>query len=306
MAAPHVAGVVSLMKAIDPSISLADALTVLRATARPLTVAQCGGFSSTACGAGLIDAAAALAMVDGGTVLQPGAGGITIDPDRIDLGTTSDTGTMHLRNASASPVAWSITSYVEASTNPAPLPCDPTVFVDPAVSGSVAPGGVQALTVRIDRAKLSAQGTYVIGLVMSIDGSEVIVPVRFTVGAAASGNPPGPMIVAAFLEASDGDLVESGFDVRASFFSTFSFEAEAGPNIVAAWVDVNDNGLVDAGDAFGVFPAYVVVEPGRVSSGVDIVLEQVVSIERSDAEIDDARRARIVEVVQNRRLAGDD
>jgi len=305
MAAPHVAGVVSLMKAIDPSITLEDALTVLRATARPLTVAQCGGFSSTACGAGLIDAAAALALVDGGTIPRPGAGGVSIEPDRIDLGTTSDAGTLRLRNAAPNPVAWSVTGYVEASTNPAPLPADATVFVDPVVSGSVAPGGVQSLTVRIDRARLSLRGTYVIGLVFSFDGSEVVLPVRVTIGEAASASPPGPMIVAAFLEASDGDLIESGFDLRPSFFSTFSFEAEAGANIVAAWVDVNDNGVVDAGDAFGIFPAYVAVEPGRVSAGVDIVLEQIVSIERSDAEADDARRARIVEVLQDLRIADD-
>ncbi len=71
MASPHVAGVVALMKSRDPSLSFARALDVLTRTARLLTPTKCTG-SGTAktsddCGAGLIDAKAALLALSVGT-----------------------------------------------------------------------------------------------------------------------------------------------------------------------------------------------------------------------------------------------
>lgn len=61
MAAPHVAGVISLMAALRPDVTAAEALRALTSTARPLSVEQCGG--AGACGAGLIDAFAALQAI---------------------------------------------------------------------------------------------------------------------------------------------------------------------------------------------------------------------------------------------------
>jgi serine protease len=64
MATPHVAGVLALLKSKDPNLNFSRALSILKRTARPLTATQCTG-SGTAklpsdCGAGLIDAFAAL------------------------------------------------------------------------------------------------------------------------------------------------------------------------------------------------------------------------------------------------------
>ncbi len=59
MAAPHVAGLVALMKSVQPGLTPAEVLGVLRRTARPLTAASC----RPGCGAGLVDAAAALAAL---------------------------------------------------------------------------------------------------------------------------------------------------------------------------------------------------------------------------------------------------
>jgi serine protease len=68
MATPHVAGVLALMKSRDPNLSFSRALSILKRTARPLTVAQCTstGTAKTSedCGAGLIDANAAVAAVN--------------------------------------------------------------------------------------------------------------------------------------------------------------------------------------------------------------------------------------------------
>ncbi|MDX2005631.1 MAG: S8 family serine peptidase [Meiothermus sp.] len=60
MAAPHVAGVVSLMKGLNPALTLETTRAILKASANPLTAAQCGRPDAADCGAGLLDAAEAL------------------------------------------------------------------------------------------------------------------------------------------------------------------------------------------------------------------------------------------------------
>jgi serine protease len=67
MATPHVAGVLALLKSKDPTLNFSRALSILKRTARPLTALQCSGTGTGSkalfpsdCGAGLIDAFAAL------------------------------------------------------------------------------------------------------------------------------------------------------------------------------------------------------------------------------------------------------
>lgn len=71
MAAPHVAGVVSLMVGLDPNLTFQQVRSILYATARPLSPGACG--IADGCGAGLIDAYAALLRV-GDTNPDPGPG----------------------------------------------------------------------------------------------------------------------------------------------------------------------------------------------------------------------------------------
>lgn len=65
MAAPHVAGLVALMKSKKPSLTRSEALTILKQTARPLSPTACQRSSASDCGAGLVDAAAALQALSG-------------------------------------------------------------------------------------------------------------------------------------------------------------------------------------------------------------------------------------------------
>jgi serine protease len=62
MAAPHVAGVAALLYAAKPTITPDEVAAVLETTARPLPGSCSGG-----CGAGIVDAGAALDLVAGGT-----------------------------------------------------------------------------------------------------------------------------------------------------------------------------------------------------------------------------------------------
>jgi serine protease len=56
MAAPHVAGLVALMRSKNPALTNAQVLSILQSTARPIAGSCSGG-----CGAGLVNAAAAVA-----------------------------------------------------------------------------------------------------------------------------------------------------------------------------------------------------------------------------------------------------
>ncbi|MDT0977948.1 S8 family serine peptidase, partial [Staphylococcus pseudintermedius] len=61
MAAPHVAGVVALIKSVKPALNTAQVQTILTNTARPIAAAKCPG----GCGPGLVDANAAVTAAQG-------------------------------------------------------------------------------------------------------------------------------------------------------------------------------------------------------------------------------------------------
>ncbi len=71
MAAPHVSGVASLLLSNDPSLSAHEVKDILMSSATPMTLTQCGLPSLDQCGAGLLNAAAALGAEDTGP--WPGA-----------------------------------------------------------------------------------------------------------------------------------------------------------------------------------------------------------------------------------------
>ncbi|BAV96790.1 S8 family serine peptidase [Lysobacter enzymogenes] len=70
MAAPHAAGVAALILSAAPSKTPAQVEQILKSTARPISASNCSG----GCGAGLIDAAAAVAAAGGTTGPGPGTG----------------------------------------------------------------------------------------------------------------------------------------------------------------------------------------------------------------------------------------
>ncbi|WP_315388621.1 S8 family peptidase [uncultured Stenotrophomonas sp.] len=85
MAAPHVAGVVALVQSVAPTaLSPAAVETLLKNTVRPLPGACSGG-----CGAGLVDADAAVTAALGGTNPNPGNGTLQNNVPVTGLGASS-------------------------------------------------------------------------------------------------------------------------------------------------------------------------------------------------------------------------
>lgn len=65
MAAPHVAGIVSLMLSANSALTPAEVLTNLQATARTFPTGTSSDCTTSTCGAGIVNAAAALARIAG-------------------------------------------------------------------------------------------------------------------------------------------------------------------------------------------------------------------------------------------------
>jgi serine protease len=99
MAAPHVAGVVALLRAADSSLTVAQLTSLLKTTAEPLTN-SCG---SSSVGAGIVDAAAAVASATSTTSTRSNASTFTLATPTISG--TAKVGRKLTAAASSSPTA---------------------------------------------------------------------------------------------------------------------------------------------------------------------------------------------------------
>lgn len=270
MAAPHVAGVLALMKGIDLNLSFGDALSTLKATATPLTQTACGNPSSF-CGAGLIDAQAAVMAVSQGLVPTPTEGDIAITPSELNFGAFATSLTVTLQNTSSTALTWALTLDT-APNNPGPIPPG-AVMANPS-SATLAGNGTQNVIISLDRALLASFGQYAFDLVFTVGTANARLPVTFSKAPAVSLSPQGPMIIAAFLD--DNELSDSGYYFSDDAFTSYSFSALAGPNYIIAWSDENDNFKVDEGDFVGFYPVNAMVSDYQVVDGVDVVLERMI------------------------------
>ncbi len=135
MASPHVAGVAALLKSVRPALTTAEVRDILAETAVPLTDVSC----TPGCGAGLIDAAAALATLV--TPAEPDFS-LSLSPAAVSLSTaapTADVTVLIARSGSlTSPVAFSISGLpagLSASFAPSSATGDTTQLTLTAAAG---------------------------------------------------------------------------------------------------------------------------------------------------------------------------
>jgi serine protease len=285
MACPHIAGVVSLMKGLRPDLTAQQAVSVLRNTARPLSAAECKSNSASDCGAGLVDAAAALLAVESGEL--PGTGPLSFDPEPADFGTANELLTLIIKNTTASSVSWSLRGFEASASNPASVP-DGTLYVpaDAVSDGTLSASAETPMTIGLDRSKVSVQGLYSVELIFDVAGDEQRLLARFSTLPAGVG-PTGPTVVVAFVDDATGepDIVAS--QSAGSFFAKYRLETLPGENMVVAWSDQNGNVDIDDGDYFGVYPV-VVVQEGQSVSGIDIPFQPLIGTSSTIGSIDPA------------------
>jgi len=255
MAAPHVAGVVALMKALNPNLGTAEVLQILKTTARPLDATQCYRPSGSDCGAGLIDANAALAGVQGGSTA-----GFSLTTPNTSLsaqpgGNLNVTITISRSGGFAGAVSLGLPGApagVRGSFNPPSTTLDSSTLTL-SVDGTV-PDGTYSLTV---------QGTS--------GGTTATLPLSLRVGAGTSASIKDTFVVACFVVASGCDenrskaiqLTQSGISAPYTIP-----DLTPGDYAVLGWKDINNNRAVDRGDYLGGVVdrsgELVVVRPGNL------------------------------------------
>jgi serine protease len=275
MAAPHIAGLVALMKSavINPAdINTTRVLEILRASGTALSATACNRSSGSACGAGLIDTVRALGMA-AGTVPVPNTNPFSLVAITANLsilpGSSSD---LELRFERASGFTGTI-SVTATSSNPD-------------VSAQVSPVSITGNTVTLKRevnpkasageAEITVQasgGGFKLEQVIRVN----IPPERTMIGTfviALKLNPDGSADVnSSQLEPA----IPAGTTGLAATLGTFELpDLEPGKYLLVGFKDVNQNRIVDAGDYLGSYSQDAInsspVKPPKQDADFDLEL----------------------------------
>lgn len=278
MAAPHVAGVLALMKSKKPALTAAEGLSILKDTARPLSAAQCNRPSGLECGAGLIDAQAALARLN---TPPPRSLVLSASPNALTLNTGASANiTLDIsRTNFTEPVALSVSGQ-PSGTTPSFSPASP-------VAGS-------STTLTIPAGSTPGTYTLLVSGSASVSGQTVQGETRITLTVVQPPTTPPPTqtvqgtriyfdavlretpTLSLLLDFSPLSISQSGTQAPYSR-SGLSTSGLVGYR-VSAWKDVNNNNTQDVGDLFGWYRVngnIATVMPN--ASGINVVLEPVLS-----------------------------
>lgn len=129
MATPHVAGVISLMFSIDPTLTPDEVLSILQSTAKPFPAGS--GCTTSICGSGIVNAAAAVNAVVAALSPDLIVTNVVVDPTYPQPNTPFDV-TITIKNQGGA------TGFVEIYRD-VYINVDPTSLIDP-VTGCPPPG----------------------------------------------------------------------------------------------------------------------------------------------------------------------
>jgi serine protease len=266
MAAPHVAGVVALMKAVCPTLTppQLDLLLASGAMTRDLGVAG----RDDVYGHGLVDALGAVQAAQ----QQCGAaqaGGLEVTPGRVDFAPGAGPVTLT--------VGWSLATGQRAVTGVT----DDATWLEVA-AGAVDGNGYGPYTLTATTTGL-ASGRYAASVTFTVaGGAQVSVPVSLQVGAAAASGDAGYLYVL-LVDPSLTTLAQAqGRGTAGDYAWTFT-GVPAGDYLVVAGTDSDDDGLIcDAGEACGAWPTIgvptVVTVTGADVAGLDFLAGFEVSL----------------------------
>ena len=264
MAAPHVAGVVALMKAKNPDLTPAQVAGILMDTADPISCDVPDG-----CGAGLIDARAALEEAE-----RAGAGdfSLVLDPASLVLA-PGQRGSLRVTVVPSDGFSGSVDLSVSG------VPAGVGVTISPSV---VEPWETATLT--LEASSSVSTGSYVV-TVRGSSGSLVRTAQFPLLVDTLSYDVLGTWVIACYYvgepdycdEARSwaGQITTSG--TRADYVTD---ELAEGNYLVVAWLDANASEDVDEGDYLAVYPRLVRPPVGRV----DLPLYPYSSFSASDLE----------------------
>jgi serine protease len=275
MAAPHIAGLVALMKSVvvDPAdINTTRVLEILRAAGTPLTATACKRSSGSACGVGMIDTTRALELA-AGTIPFPNADPFALQPVQAALnilpGTSSE---LEFRFERSAGFTGSI-AITATSGNP-----DLTASVTPASITS------DVTTLKLEVNKNAKPGEADVTIQASTNGFKLERVIRISI-------PPERTLISTFVMAlklnpdgsSDANsshlepAIPAGATGLAATLGTFELpNLEPGKYLLAGFKDVNQNRIVDAGDYLGSYSQDAInsspVRPPKQDADFDLEL----------------------------------
>lgn len=269
MASPHVAGVASLIKAADPSLTAAQI--------RQILISSSEGGLSLPNGGRLVDALAAVQVAAGGQGNTPNAPVLVAGESVVDFGTEELAISVALRNEGTGNL-----SFVSAVSDPAASWLSGNVVdvdggdeivgdrLDLVVDRSGLPNGVQQTTVTL---------SYVDG---ANNPFELSVVVRLQVGASIVADDT------VFVLLLDPITLESLYQTETRIGENFNFTMSGvadGLYLLVAGTDRdNDDFLGDEGELFGAFPSIDTPLPVEVFDGagvasLDFALQELVTVQ---------------------------
>lgn len=273
MAAPHVAGVLALMKSKQPALTAVEAISILKETAKPLSAAACNRPSGSECGAGLVDAKAALERLN---APPPYSLVLSASPNTLTLSTgQSALVTLDIfRHNFTEPVALSITGQPAGTTPifdpPSPVSGNTTTLSIPAGSNP----GTYTLQVRgsanVGGQTLEAETR--ITLTVQEPPNQNVQGTRIYFDAVLRETPTLSLL----LDSNPTTITQTGTQAPYTR-SGLSTSGLVGYRI-SAWKDMNNNGTQDVGDLFGWYRrdgGIANVMPD--ASNIDIELEPILS-----------------------------
>ncbi len=254
MAAPHVAGVVALMKSVNPALTPAQFDSLLASGQLTQDLGAAGRDNEF--GYGLVDAYRAVLAAQ--TTPTPVPAKLVVTPNGLNFGSQGTTATLSLVNGGGGTL--SITS---ASDDASWLTVG--AASDPAT-------GLGTRTVTVNRAGL-AVGTYTASITLVSTANTVTIPVIMQVSAANVADDAGFHYVL-LIDPATGDTV---YDTQLSASNgryQFSIPGVvAGSYVVIAGTDYNnDQFICDTGEACGVYPnldSFSTLDVNGNTTGVD-------------------------------------
>jgi serine protease len=251
MATPHVAGVIALMKSKKPSLTGAEALDILKRTAHPLDGTACTGpgpetHPGSDCGAGLIDAFAALQTLGGGGNPAPDFT-LSLSPNSVVVapgGSAKVTLSVSRSGGFSDPLSLALKG--------APA----------GVSGSLSPSGSSA-TLTLNVASSVKTGSYGLTLEATGGGKTKTASLSLTVGnGSAKPSLEGAVVIACFYLGNDCDSVKSKVvTLKGGANASYAFaDLAAGDYLLVGWKDLDGDKDISSGDYLGAY-----VENGQVA-----------------------------------------
>lgn len=253
MASPHVAGVMALMRYLDPTITPAE-IDALLAAGSLTTDLGASGFD-TQYGYGLIDAdkAAVVAMNRRGSPVPTPAGQVVAEPGALDFGSFQSSGLLRLiHSGSSSERVSSFTSLQAALTIRA--------------TGVDTSSGLGSYTLEVDRSKLALGAHFLTARFLLSSGRTLDVPVAVTKSAGSAGRAGGfgPLYVL-LLDPDSGDVLEQTQASATAGGYTWRIGGVTAARVtVIAGTDLDNDGYIcQRGEACGGFPLLEAVIDGQ-------------------------------------------